>query len=180
MLHSNNLNGSLSSVDFTPLMKGNLQTLALSDNKLTGKVPDSIFQNGRVLHSLFVDSLDADHRMTGKLPENFGELGGLPNLKHMSFNNHNLTGKLPKSLGKLNCTVSYVTDTNVACDIWLEGNDFDGDVPHELCDAKWNEIYLGHGNDKLNCSSLPCIPAQYASAPDDCDYKNGAGDCVKC
>ena len=151
-----------------------MQVLNLGDNQLVGTLPASLWQ-ARVLHTLFLDSPDgAFFRVSGSLPADMGT--AMPNLRHLSLVNQALTGTIPKSWAQLNCTNEYVTSTEPACDFWLNGNEFTGDLPVPVgCDVQWNELYLANiSGSGLECSTFPCIKAAYWAT--DCDKSK----CVKC
>ncbi len=176
VLPGNGLHGDISKLDLSPLLNANLQILELSDNELWGVMPSDIW-NGRVLHTLFIDSPDGNiFRINGSLPGIDANNNALANLKHLSLVNQKFAGVIPKTFYEnLRCTETYVTKDSPACDFWLNGNDFVGNISEAACDVQFNELYLAN-NSGISCKNMPCIRAAYYSIPSACSKS----DCTPC
>lgn len=164
-LPSNNLTGQLPS-GMGAALAPSLQLLDLSSNLLTGSVPRSLFAMPR-LHSLFLSPRDDNStalQLTGSLPDDIGAPTGLPSLRYLGLNRLGLTGGIPASLGELECSVTSASASSPACLLWLVGNDLTGPVPHGMCNATYNEVYVG-GNAGLTCPR-PCVKVAYGQWPD--------------
>ncbi|PNX75017.1 LRR receptor-like kinase resistance protein [Trifolium pratense] len=100
-----------------------LQTLAVSTNKLSGDIPDQVF--GNLENLIFLDL--SNNSLTGPLPSVFG------NLKHLSIfylYANKLSGEIPKELGACFTLTELV----------LERNFFIGSIPSSLGSLRSLEI----------------------------------------
>ncbi|KAM5582861.1 hypothetical protein ABKV19_002997 [Rosa sericea] len=100
---------------------GNLETLILNNNLLTGSIPQSIANcNNMVWVSL------SSNQLTGEIPSSFGSLLKLAILQ---LGNNSLSGQIPAELGKCQSL------------IWLDlnSNNLNGSIPSELA----NQAGLG-------------------------------------
>ncbi|KAI4297037.1 hypothetical protein L6164_036946 [Bauhinia variegata] len=112
-LFSNNLSGSLPS-DMCHNLP-NLESVDLSGNALSGRIPPSLHQcKGLKYLTLTSNKLD------GYLPTEFGKL---PMIEELEFSNNNLTGPL---LPLFNLSTLRMAN--------LRYNNFDGELPQEICD----------------------------------------------
>ena len=110
-LGDNNLTGTI------PPEIGNLTSLKylhLYDNNLTGSIPIEI-GNLKNLKSLVL----TDNNLTGTIPTS---IGNLINLKHLFLDNNQLTGSIPSSIGNL---------TNLKY-LFLNGNELTGVIPSSI------------------------------------------------
>lgn len=113
-----------------------LRNLFLSDNQLTGSIPMSLSK----LNSLTAMSLNDNH-LDGQLPDAFGSLVGLINL---DISSNNFSGPLPTSLGNLSSLVTLRMQDNQLSgtldvlqslplgDLNIENNLFSGPIPPKL------------------------------------------------
>ena len=90
--------------------------LGLHDNNLTGRIPEELGN----LSALVVLKLDGNN-LTGEIPP---ELGDLLALKELSLRNNDLTGEIPPELG----------DLLALKELSLRNNDLTGEIPPELGD----------------------------------------------
>ena len=93
---------------------GQVTELHLSENQLTGSIPDEI---GNLSNLQFM--VLGYNDLTGPIPES---IGNLTNLRHLSLNNNQLSGPIPDSVGNL----SKLTD------LVLENNDLSGPIPSSI------------------------------------------------
>jgi len=116
----------------------NLTELYLSDNQLTGEIPESVGD----LTSLTTLNL-LDNQLTGEIPESVGDLTSLTKL-YLSGNQ--LTGEIPSEIGNLtSLTTLNLLDNQltgeIPSEIWemtnltklyLWGNQLTGEIPSEI------------------------------------------------
>ena len=171
-LPSNNLRGAIPA----GLGKGlaqTLQLLDLSSNLLEGELPQTLLMGLPRLHTLYVEPQvdELQYRLTGTLPAGMGSGGGLPNLRYLGLSRNQLTGPIPASFGSLPCRAEHATGAGkvdpsaggeVGCLIWLLDNNLTAAVPHAMCNATYNEVYVG-GN-ALACPR-PCLRVAYGNWP---------------
>ncbi|KAI8822278.1 hypothetical protein BJ741DRAFT_96920 [Chytriomyces cf. hyalinus JEL632] len=93
---------------------GNVLTVALAGNQLTGSIPTELGS----LTSLNLLNLSGN-QLTGSIPT---ELGQLTSLQYMFLNSNQLTGTIPTELGRLT-SLSW---------LHLESNKLTGSIPTEL------------------------------------------------
>jgi Leucine-rich repeat (LRR) protein/preprotein translocase subunit SecG len=93
---------------------GNLETLILNNNLISGTIPLSI---GKCTNMIWVSL--ASNRLTGNIPPG---IGNLLNLAILQLGNNSLTGQIPPELGKCQSL------------IWLDlnSNNLSGAIPSEL------------------------------------------------
>ena len=102
-LPGNNLNGSLLA---TLGSLTSLNTLDLSDNRLSGTIPD--FTSVTSLATLDL----GDNQLSGTIPEDLGSLTGL---QELSLRDNRLTGAIPEELGDLNqLDLLYLDDNRLS------------------------------------------------------------------
>lgn len=123
-LHGNSLNGSLP----PQFNMEQLETMVVSDNKLSGNIP-KIEVNG--LKTLMM----ARNNFGGSIPNSLGDLASLVTL---DLSSNNLTGPIPVSLEKL----EYMMKLN------LSFNKLEGEVPMEGVFMNLSQLDL-QGNNKL-------------------------------
>lgn len=125
----NSLNGSI------PLSIGNLSsltTLVISNNKLSGKIPE--FWN----QTPFLYILDmSNNTLSGKIPSS---IGSLQTLKFFVLSNNNLYGKLPSSLK--NCTLMESLDIGY--------NFFSGNLPNWIGESMQSLLILRVRNNSFS------------------------------
>ena len=128
-LSSNNLRGTLPA-DLGTL--SNLITLDLSDNQLSGTIPDlsAVTQ---------IQSLDlGDNQLSGTIPNWLGSLTGL---QELSLRNNRLTGAIPEELGDL-----FLLDF-----LYLDDNQVGGPIPAALGDLSGLQATRFAGNSLTGC-----------------------------
>ncbi|XVF03762.1 hypothetical protein REPUB_Repub05bG0021100 [Reevesia pubescens] len=144
-LSKNKLYGSISSVCNIP--NGKLKLLDLSNNLLSGVVPDCFAQ----FPQLTVLNL-ADNNLSGPIPSSLGSLaslemlnlrgnrfsGGLPpslqncmHLKFLDLSDNMLIGKIPVWIGQSLSSLVFLS---------LQTNLFNGKIPHQLCGLQYIQI----------------------------------------
>ena len=128
-LSGNNLRGTLPA-DLGTL--SNLITLDLSDNRLSGAIPDLT-----ALTRLTTLNL-GDNQMSGTIP---GDLGSLTGLKTLSLRGNGLTGAIPEELGDL-------TDLDA---LYLDKNQLTGPIPATLGDLNQLAVTRFAGNTLTGC-----------------------------
>ena len=124
----------------------NLRALDLSDNQLTGTIPEALGQ----LDSLQTLNL-ARNALTGTIPEALGQLN---NLRALDLSDNQLTGTIPEALGQLdslqtlNLARNALTGTipealgqlNNLEHLFLVGNELMGCIPFALHDVSSNGL----------------------------------------
>lgn len=172
-LASNNLRGTLPS-DIWGAFAPTLQLLDLSSNLIGGVLPHTLTTGMPRLHTLYLEPKHDDRpewSLNGTLPQNMGSSTGLPNLRYLGLCRNRLTGPIPASLGDLPCHVTHASGHGhddpsvrgeVGCLLWLMDNNLTGVIPRGLCNATYNEVYVG-GN-ALSCPR-PCVSVAYGDWP---------------
>ncbi|KAL5075446.1 hypothetical protein RYX36_014430 [Vicia faba] len=123
-LHGNSLNGSL-----PPEFKmEQLQTMIVSDNKLSGNIPKIEVNVLKILKM-------ARNKFSGSIPNSLGDLASLVTL---DLSSNNLTGPIPESLEKL----EYMARLN------LSFNKLEGEVPMKGVFMNLSQVDL-QGNNRL-------------------------------
>ncbi|CAI8598586.1 unnamed protein product [Vicia faba] len=123
-LHGNSLNGSL-----PPEFKmEQLQTMIVSDNKLSGNIPKIEVNVLKILKM-------ARNKFSGSIPNSLGDLASLVTL---DLSSNNLTGPIPESLEKL----EYMVRLN------LSFNKLEGEVPMKGVFMNLSQVDL-QGNNRL-------------------------------
>nr|GEW41150.1 hypothetical protein [Tanacetum cinerariifolium] len=124
----------------------NLRELDLSDNKLTGPIPEALGK----LRSLQVLDISAN-KLTGSVPEAFGKLRSL---QLLDLHINGLTGPVPEALGKLRHLQSLDLSSNLLkgpipkfqgelSKLHLDHNKFNGSIPESLRKLSGlTELYL--------------------------------------
>jgi hypothetical protein len=111
-----------------------LQTMILLDNFLTGQLPSDL---GSLSLLTYLDF--STNRLNGTVPSEYGLLG---NLDSMFLENNALRGTIPSTLGSL---------TQLST-LWLFGNRLTGSVPLELC-----QLVQTNGLDlQIDCDRVAC------------------------
>ncbi|XP_021726380.1 protein STRUBBELIG-RECEPTOR FAMILY 3-like [Chenopodium quinoa] len=152
-LSGNHIGGTIPA-NLPPTMK----TLFLSDNQLTGGIPDL-----SILSQLTDLSLNKNN-LTGGLPDSFQQLSGLINL---DLSENNISGTLPPSMGNLSSLTTLHLQNNELTglldviqnlpltDLDVENNQFSGPIPPRLLTIP---NFRSTGN-PFNTSVLPPPPA---------------------
>ena len=123
-LSDNNLTGTIPE----EIENLDLSSLSLRNNQLTGEIPASI-GNVSTLYHLNI----ANNKLTGSIPS---ELGKLANLEYCYLHNNQLTGSIPSELGKLaNLEICY-----------LFGNQLEGTLPESLANLTKLSVMDFSGN----------------------------------
>lgn len=139
-LTDNNLNG------FIPEEIGlisNLEYLLLGNNKLTGKIPDSICQ---LIH---LNIIDLDHNeLEGYIPS---DIGLLKKLVTFNVTDNHLNGSIPQSIGKL---VNLET-------FYIDGNQIEGNIPNSVGNLLKLRVFRAWNNNLEGN-----IPVGFANIPD--------------
>ena len=130
--------------------KGHVYSINLSDNNLTGSIPNSI--EGLIeLRRLYL----SNNQLTGDIPESIGYLG---NLEWIDLSNNQLTGGIPENIGNIgNLERLYLNNNQLAGDIpesigylgnlerlSLNNNQLTGDIPESignLANLQWLYLY---------------------------------------
>eukprot|EP00891_Asterochloris_glomerata_P001786 jgi/Astpho2/1786/Aster-07547 len=125
------------------LAQRELLYLDVSNNNLTGNIPECLFQGNSTMAVLHLDN----NFLTGTLPDVF-----LSNstLETLSVENNNLTGSIPPSLA--NCSTFVTLD--------LTNNSFSGTIPPKMGDIQTLTYMMLSGN-RLTGS----VPNDLATAP---------------
>uniref|UniRef100_A0A453NIX2 Leucine-rich repeat-containing N-terminal plant-type domain-containing protein n=1 Tax=Aegilops tauschii subsp. strangulata TaxID=200361 RepID=A0A453NIX2_AEGTS len=147
-----------------------LRNLFLSDNQLTGSIPMSLSK----LNSLTAMSLNDNH-LDGQLPDAFGSLVGLINL---DISSNNFSGPLPTSLGNLSSLVTLRMQDNQLSgtldvlqglplgDLNIENNLFSGPIPPKLLNIPNLKKDGNPFNTSIAPSTSPSLtPTQTPSSP---------------
>ncbi|XP_012829143.1 PREDICTED: probable LRR receptor-like serine/threonine-protein kinase At3g47570 [Erythranthe guttata] len=132
----------------------NLQGLDLSQNPLSGSIPETV---GNL--SIHLDHIGLAHTLIhGKIPYGVGNLVGLT---YLYLKNNNLEGPLPLSIGKLsNLGILYLGENRFAGEIpsifgnlslltnlYMQGNNFSGAIPKSIGNcSKLLGLYLSRNN----------------------------------
>ena len=128
--------------------EGWVTALNLSDNGLTGAIPDALGQ----LNNLRLLNLSGN-QLTGPIPETLGQLN---NLQYLWLSRNGLTGTIPEALGNLNnletldLSDNELTGTihealgqlNNLQHLWLSGNELTGCIPSALQVNDLNDLGL--------------------------------------
>ncbi|XP_043700396.1 receptor-like protein EIX2 [Telopea speciosissima] len=110
-LSENQISGHIPDESFGQL--SNLVSLSLSDNQMSGPIPERFGQLSNLI------SLDlSGNQISGPIPESFGQLSNLVSL-YLSYNQ--ISGPIPESFGQLSNLVS----------LYLSYNQISGPIPHE-------------------------------------------------
>ncbi|KAI9223045.1 hypothetical protein BC828DRAFT_376884 [Blastocladiella britannica] len=113
-LSNNQLTGSIP--DLTNLTR--LTEVGLNNNQLTGRVPESLGKMTK-LTGIWLDR----NRLNGPIPDSLSQL---PNLEWLHLYNNQLNGSIPEGLGKLSNLFS----------LHLAGNELTGTIPESLSELK--------------------------------------------
>ncbi|GLT39464.1 hypothetical protein SLA2020_136530 [Shorea laevis] len=160
-LSENRFSGSISSL--CTITSGKLVLLDVSDNQLSGKLPDCMTRSTNLL----ILNL-ANNHLSGKIPSS---IGSLSRLESLDLQNNNFSGEIPGALG--NCSALQFLDLNYnnfsgIIPAWigerlsslnfllLRSNNFSGEIPLQLC---WltNITLLDLSNNNLFGSIPRCI-----------------------
>ncbi|KAL4385221.1 hypothetical protein GQ457_15G001070 [Hibiscus cannabinus] len=114
----------------------NLSYLQLSQNNLTGVLPDSIGNFSANLIKLKIDT----NYISGTIPKKIGNLVGL---EFLSLHENMLTGSIPDSIGKISKLKIFYAYTNRII----------GEIPHSL--GNMTELIAVHLNDNLLEGGIP-------------------------
>ncbi len=128
-LDSNNLNGEILS------SWGEIDYLALSNNQLSGEIPNSLGSSN--LRTILL----SNNQLSGEIP---GSLGNL-DLVHLNLSNNQLSGEIPNSLGSSNLRT-----------ILLSNNQLSGEIPSSFGGFSQLELLMLNGN-KFNATSCSVV-----------------------
>ena len=134
-LSDNNLSGSIPS---SLGSLSSLERLELNENQLTGEIPPELGDLTNLLSLILWDN-----QLTGEIPP---ELGDLTNLFFLFLDYNQLTGSIPSSLGRLSSLrglhlhrnqltgsiPSWLGDLTNLTSLWLGGNSLTGRIPGNL------------------------------------------------
>lgn len=106
-------------------LPSNLETFSVSNNKLTGTIPEALFTTNSRIATYSLSFTASYNQLTGSLPANLFALGGTP-IVAFSFDvsRNNLTGTLPTILATVNATGSAYVDVSL--------NKLSGGLPSRL------------------------------------------------
>lgn len=150
-----------------------LRELDLSDNGLTGTIPQDIGQLTNLKHELNL----SNNRLTGTIPDS---IGALTNLSWLDLSNNRLSGPIPSTVGNMNSLY----------DLKLSNNELVGPIPDSISNlTELNNLYL-HSNrissDVSMLLNLPSLSRLYLQdnpieqfAVSDEGSKNGLSLCIE-
>ncbi len=166
-----------------------LQTLILSENRLSGTIPEAL----SLLSNLNKIDLSSNH-LHGEIPT---QLGNLHLLQHLHLNNNFLVGAIPQSLAVAHPEkgISDLLEEILLQDNYLTGtipvqlaelpklkkllvydNKLTGEVPKDVCSATVNNYFFQHIDDADPnidyCDAIAC--------PADSVSREGVYPCTKC
>ena len=118
---------------------GRVNRIALSDNQLTGSIPESI---GNLTSMEFL-CIRYNQQLTGSIPES---IGNLTKLTHLDLKYNQLTGSIPESIGNLTKLIDLSLTRNQLAgsipesignltkliDLRIEGNQLTGSIPESI------------------------------------------------
>ena len=133
-MYINNLSGEIAING--PIGAASLLEVDLSDNQLSGSIPESF---GSLLQLEFLSL--RQNNLAGGIPPSIARL---PSLKFLWLWSNNLTGVLPAELGKR---------TPLLRDIQVDDNKLSGPIPAGICDHHQLWVFTASGN-RLN-GSIP-------------------------
>lgn len=122
-LSYNNISGSFSTLKFFPTSCNSLTTLDMSENQLTGSIPESI-SSCKHLQILTLTS----NQLAGDIPANIGEL---KNLQKLDISDNIINGWIPWQLGNT---------CNALMELKLSRNNISGLIPASIASCKWLQI----------------------------------------
>jgi hypothetical protein len=138
-----------------------LKSLILSNNSLSGELPDSIFSLSKLV------KLDLGrNKLSGTISPKIGQLS---NLSTLVLSNNQLSGSLPVEISNLiKLSIFYLGNNNISGNIIpeigqlislnqldLQYNNFEGKIPVQICQTPLNTVNFT--NNLLNSESCPAI-----------------------
>jgi hypothetical protein len=158
-----------------------LQNLDLSENQLSGTLPDSVMSLSS-LHTLYLHQ----NRLNGTLPTSVGVLSAL---RILSIFGNELSGAIPTELGSVASMEQLVAHGNQFAgtiplaigDQWtkmvaffVDGNDgLTGDMPASICELQLAQLYADCQRIRCSCCTFCCVNANDTSAllvDDSCQF----------
>ena len=141
VLSGNKLTGSIPEKLFQGLTS--LKEVYLANNQLSGSIPEKLFQSPTSLQVVDLHGSIYGNKLSGSIPEKLFE--GLTSLQRVLLNSNQLTGSIPEKL--------FQSPTSLR-EVYLHGNKLSKSIPEKLFEGLTSLEKVHLGNNQLS-GSIP-------------------------